>query len=218
MKRLLILLALTACVSTAQLDVPEGWWDVEGSNPRVWNEPISFGPYRTEMVAEGTRRSWLADLNILSVGRIDQGTRLRIAGIGVECHTRQLLLGRNEIYVDPALGRAALMVCGYEKGGSRSMLTLSRTGRTDAWLTGEVRFPGRGPLELRSLHMAKGARFRSGDTLGFEILDRGERVAMVETMNRGRVWIDESAGDRDLLAAVAASLLLFRDPDGDFMQ
>jgi hypothetical protein len=59
-----------------------------------------------------------------------------------------------------------------------------------------------------------GAAFPSGEPFGFEI---GNRVAVVETINRGRVWIDPSAPDRDTLAAVAASLLLFRDPDAGEM-
>ena len=217
--RLLLLLVFCACATkVVQLDVPAGAWDVSGSNPRVWNRPLSFGPYRTESVDEGTRRSWLVDAGLLAVGRIDQGTRLRIAGTDVECHTRELLVGKNDLFVDPALGRAALLVCGYQHDGGRSVLTLSRTVRSDAWLTGELRGESRSPLEVRSMNQPANSRFRSMETLGFEILDGGRQVAVIETVNQGRVWISPESKDRDLLAAVSASLLLFRDPDGEFME
>jgi hypothetical protein len=161
MRRLLplLLLALTACgtVKVAELDLPEGAWTVEGSNPRVWNRPIGFGPFRTQSVNEGSTRSWVVDAGILSAGRLERGTRLSIAGVEVECHTRQLLVGVSEVYVDPALGRSALLLCGMtQRDGRHSLLTLSRTGTSDAWLTGELRSPKADPLTIRSLHLAKG--------------------------------------------------------------
>jgi hypothetical protein len=36
-------------------------------------------------------------------------------------------------------------------------------------------------------------------------------MAVVETVNRGRVWVDADAPNREDLAAAAAALLLFRD-------
>jgi hypothetical protein len=36
-------------------------------------------------------------------------------------------------------------------------------------------------------------------------------------MNTGRVWIDPAERDQELLAAVSAALLLFRDPDAEFL-
>ncbi|HYO78874.1 MAG TPA: hypothetical protein VE010_20600, partial [Thermoanaerobaculia bacterium] len=53
----------------------------------------------------------------------------------------------------------------------------------------------------------------AGEAYGFELMRGEERVAVVETVNRGRVWIDPDAPNRDTLAATAASLLLFREPD-----
>ena len=209
---LLIALLTTAC-TTAQLDLPTGAWTVEGSNPRWWNQPISFGPYRTEAVDEGTTRSWLADLNVLQIAKADQGYHLRVGDVSVECHTRELLLGRSGGFVDPAFGGTPLLVCGYDDGGSRSALTLARTGRPEPALQGPLRAASGAALEVRSLHRSPGAAIASAEPWGFEILRDGSRVAVVETINRGRVWIDPAAEDRDVLAAVAASLLLFRDPD-----
>lgn len=213
MKRLLLLLfsllLLPACV-TAQLDLPEGAHAVEGANPRRWNRPIAFGEWRTRAVDEGTTRSWLADLGVLQVGKTDQAYRLTLNDVAVECHTRELVLGRSGVFVDPSFGGDPILVCGY---GEQSVLTLARTGKSEPSLRGTIRSASGAPLEVRSLHRASAGGWPSGEPFGYEILRDGRRVAVVETVNRGRVWIDPAAGDRDTLAAVAASLLLFRDPD-----
>ena len=214
MKRFLtILLLLTAC-TTAQIDLPGDAWTVEGSNPRRWNQPLSFGPYRTASVNEGTTRSWLADLDVMQIGKADQGYHLTLGDVAVECHTREIVIGRAGFFVDASLGREPLLVCGYDGGGARSVLALSRTGRPEPALRGELRATGGGAAyEVRSLHRNAGGSIPSSEPFGYEILRDGRRVAAVETVNRGRVWIDAGAPDRDILAAAAASLLLFRDPD-----
>lgn len=214
MKRAAVFLAvaLTAC-TTAQLDLPSDAYVVSGSNPRRWNAPISFGEWRTQSVNEGTHRSFLADLGIIQAGKADQAYRLTLNGVATECHTREVVIGRSGFFLDPNLGQFPLLVCGYESGGKRSVLALSRTGAVEPTLRGELREVDGPALEVRSLHRAQGAAFASGEPFGYEILRAGKRVAAVETINRGRVWIDASAADRDTLAAAAASLLLFRDPD-----
>ncbi|HEY0157400.1 MAG TPA: hypothetical protein VGF28_08960 [Thermoanaerobaculia bacterium] len=210
MKRLLPLLFLLTACTTAQLDLPAGAYDVTGSNPRRWNAPISFGDWRTEWVDEGTTRSWLAELGIVQVARADQGYHLAINGVDVECHTREFVVGTSGVFVDPTFGGQALLVCGYDRNGERSVLTLSRTGQTEPTLRGTLRDADGKALEVKSLHRVPGSGWPSGVPYGFEI---GNRVAVVETVNRGRVWIDPAAEDRDTLAAVAASLLLFREPE-----
>lgn len=212
-RSLALLVILLAACTTAQIDLPSDAYTVEGANPRRWNQPLAFGPYRTATVNEGTTRSWLADLDIVQVGRADQGYRLTLNDVAVECHTEQLVIGRAGFFVDASLGRSPLLVCGYERGGSRSALALSRTGRTEPSLRGELRVENGAAYEVRSLHRAAGGSLPSGEPFGYEIVRDGRRVAAIETINRGRVWIDPSVADRDTLAAAAASLLLFRDPD-----
>ncbi|HEX8252256.1 MAG TPA: hypothetical protein VF846_03825 [Thermoanaerobaculia bacterium] len=213
MKRLLpLLFLLTACVA-ARLDLPEGAYDVSGSNPRRWNAPISFGDWRTEMVNEGTRRSWLTQVGVVQVARADQGYHLALNGVDVECHTKEFAIGAGGVFVDPTFGNAPLLVCGYDSRGERSVLTLHRTGRIEPMLRGTLRDDDGNALEVRSLHRPIGAKFPAGEAYGFELMRGEERVAVVETINRGRVWIDPAAQNRDTLAAAAASLLLFREPD-----
>lgn len=203
---------LTAC-TTAQIDIPTGAYEVTGSNPRRWNAPVSFGEWSTQSVDEGTTRSWLAGLGIVQLGKADQGYHLTMNGTAVECHTREFVLGRSGVFVDPSFGTSPLLVCGYDRGGDRTVLTLARTGRVEPTLRGTLRDANGDALEVRSLHRAAGSAFPSGDPFGFEIVRGNERVAVIETINRGRVWIDANAQNRDVLAAAAASLLLFRDPN-----
>jgi hypothetical protein len=218
MKHALALLALSLALSactTAQLDLPVNAVPVTGANPRRWNAPIAFGEWRTEAVNEGTHRSFLADLGIIDIGKADEAYRLTINGVAVECHTRDLVVGGAGVFVDPSLGKSPLLVCGYRRAsGTRSVLSLTRTGAVEPTLRGELRELGGPSLQVRSLHRAKGSRFPSSEPFGFEILSGDEPVAIVETINQGRVWIDPQAvANRDTLAAAAASLLLFRDPD-----
>ena len=214
MKRLLPCLALVAACATAQIDMPSDAWSVEGANPRRWNQPLSFGPYRTASVNEGTTRSWLADFDLVQVGKADQAYRLMLNDTSVECHTREVVIGRAGFFLDPSLGKDPLLVCGLGGAGERFVLALARSGRAEPALTGELReADGDASYSIRSLHRHAGGSLPSSEAFGFEMLRDGRRVAAVETINRGRVWIDPAAEDRDALAAAAASLLLFRDPD-----
>ncbi len=209
----IVLLLLVSC-TTAQIDLPGDAYVVEGANPRRWNQPLSFGEWRTSMVNEGTTRSFLADLDILQVGKADQGYRMQLGDTFIECHTREVVIGRAGFFLDPNLGSEPLLACGIDDAGTRSLLAVSRTGKIEPSLRGELRAVSGGPaFEVRSIQRVSGSAIPSGDPFGYEILSGGQRVAVVETINRGRVWIDPNASNRDTLAAAAAALLLFRDPD-----
>lgn len=213
MRRFFLLLLLAAC-ATAQIDLPSDSFTVEGANPRRWNQPLYFGEWRTSTVNEGATRSFLADLDIVQIGKADQGYRMTLGDTFVECHTREVVIGRAGFFVDVNLGREPLLVCGLDDAGSRSVLALSRTGKIEPALRGELRGVAGGPsLEVRSIQRVSGSAIPSGEPFGYELLSDGRRVAAVETINRGRVWIDPNASNRDTLAAAAAALLLFRDPD-----
>lgn len=216
MKRIAFVIVFFAACTTARIDLPDGSYAVEGANPRRWNQPLAFGEWRTSMVNEGTTRSMFADLDIVQVGKVDQGYRMNLGDVAVECHTREVVIGRAGFFVDANLGREPLLVCGLDDAGTRSLLALSRTGQIEPTFRGELRGVNGGPaLEVRSIHRVAGSAIPSGEPFGYEILSNGSRVAAVETINRGRVWIDPNAPNRDVLAGTAAALLLFRDVDVD---
>jgi hypothetical protein len=213
MKRVLLSLVLLAGCATVQLDLRPDAYSVRGANPRRWNQPISFGEWSATSVNEGTTRSFLADTGILQIGKTDQAYRMNVNSIAVECHTRELVIGKWDVFVDPTFGREPILVCGFDRGRTQSVLALSRTGKGEPSLRGELRELGGPSFEVRSLHRAPGSRIASGEPFGYEILRDGTQIAVVETINQGRVWIDPTVANRDTLAATAMSLLLFRDPD-----
>lgn len=220
MKRFAILLLLAAAcasVEPARIAIPPAAVNVEGANPRRWNQPLSFGAWRTSSVNEGTTRSFLVDLGMLDVGKTDQAYRMTLEGTGVptnvECHTREIVVGSAGVFLQASLGREPILVCGFTRGQLRSVLALTRTGKPEPSLVGELRQVGGTTYDVRSVHRAAGGGLPGGEPFGYEIV-RGERpFAVVETVNRGRVWIDPEAPNRDDLAAAAAALLLFRDVD-----
>jgi hypothetical protein len=219
MRRLIFgfLFIVTACatVQPVRINIPQDAWSVQGSNPRHWNQALSFGTWRTAMVNEGTTRSFLADLGILQIGKTDQAYRLTLQGASVptnvECHTREVVVGRAGVFVQASLGQSPLLVCGFERAGLRSVMALTRTGSPQPSLRGELRQIGGTTYDIRSVHRAVGGGIPSGEPFGYEIGRDDRALAIVETVNQGRVWIDPEAPNREDLAAAAAALLLFRD-------
>lgn len=219
MKRVLFALLLVSCgtVQPVRIALPDPALAVEGANPRRWNQPIAFGEWRTVSVDEGTIRSFLADLDILEVGRTDQAYRMTLQGSGmpteIECHMRELVVGRAGVFLQASLGQEPILVCGLSRGALRTVLALTRTGRPEPSLRGELRQIGGPTYDVRSVHRAAGGSLPSGEPFGFEIVRDERSFAVIETVNQGRVWIDAGAPNRDDLAAAAAALLLFRDVD-----
>ena len=74
---------------------------------------------------------------------------------------------------------------------------------------------GDATMQVESKHRAEGAIVDSGEPVGYTMVDGGTVVGAVETINRGRVWIDPSLSERDRMraAAMAAALLLFDPAD-----
>lgn len=226
MKRLFVsLLLLTACSSTdnaplvraAHIDMPAEAVAVQGANPRTVNASLSFGPWSTTAVNEGATLAWLADSGILQLGRTDQSYRMILQGTtgvtNIECHAGELVAGSGGVFVEASLGQSPILVCGFERVGLRSILAITRSGKVNPTLAGELRQIGGTTYEVRSINRASQSTVTSPEPFGFEI-GRDERAfALIETVNRGRVWISPDAPNREDLAAAAAALLLFRDPD-----
>ena len=194
--------------------------NVTGNNPRLWNRPLAFGAFRTEQVAEGGEWRWAVPLFGGEAGIAWQNYRLVLTDgqqrLQATCRTRRVFVERDGLSVDPSLGRLPVLQCALrpEDGGEPWIMTLRRTP--------SMRFAGTlGPeggdaaMQVESKHRAEGAIVDSGEPVGYTIVDGGTVVGAVETINRGRVWIDPSLSERDRMraAAMAAALLLFDPAD-----
>ena len=190
---------------------------VTGANPRLWNRPLSFGPWRTSEVREGGRWGFAAPLLGLEAGFSQQPYRLVLEhedgrAVQAECVARSVTLSRSGWSVDPTLGALPALACGFRSDdGDEWTLKLHARGTN---FEGELSSSSGSPLKIRSVHRLEGSRLPSGEPVGYEIAGDSP-LAAVETVNRGRVWLAPSAGssiDRRT-AAAAAVLLLFEPAD-----
>lgn len=188
--------------------------EVSGANPRTWNTPIRFGPWATSLAREGG--TWDFGYRLLGIDAnfAFQPYRLTVSNgsspVQAECITRAATLSRNDLSVDPSFGRIPALACGF-RGAGEGTLRL-RTTATNAE-EGEIAF-GNARWTVRSVRNFEGSSIPSSEPLGYEISRDGRVVAAVETINRGRVWIDPALdeNDRARLAAVATALLLKEAP------
>ena len=212
-----ILLTTLGC-QTAQIEVAPDLaavspMDVQGANPRRWNAPVRFGPWATSEVREGGTWGFGYRLLGIDAGFAFQPYRLSVASsdrtIHAECVTRAAVLSRKGLSVDPAFGKIPALGCGFS-GDGEGTLRLNTTAMNRE--EGQIEFAS-SVWQIRSIHNYAGSSIPSGEPLGYEILSGGRVIATVETINRGRVWIDPSvnAMDQARIAGVATALLLY-DP------
>jgi hypothetical protein len=211
------MLALPAC-QVAQMQVaPElerlAAVPVSGANPRQWNAPLAFGPWRAELAYEGMKWDFALPLLGLTAGYSTQPYRVVASAGGepiqAECHARAVSLARQGLEVDPALGKLPAFACAFRGRGDGS-LRLRVTARSQE--AGALAF-GDTHWALRSVHQFRGSSIPSGPPLGYEFEGGGRVVAAVETINQGRVWIDPAVSPRDQeRLAVAIMVLLLYDP------
>lgn len=216
--RLLVILSLLSACQTAQIQLAPDLaavapMSVQGANPRRWNAPISFGPWATVEVREGL--TWDFGYRLLGIDAsfAFQPYRLAIGSgnrtVQAECITRAAALSRKDLSVDPSFGRIPALACGF-RGEGEGTLRLNTTAMNQE--QGEIAF-GPSVWNVRSVHKFAGSSLPSGEPLGYEISRDGRVIATVETINRGRVWMDPglSQEEQGRLAAITAALLLY-DP------
>jgi hypothetical protein len=184
---------------------------VQGANPRRWNAPVSFGPWATSEVREGL--TWDFGYRLLGIDAsfAFQPYRLAIGSgnrtVQAECVTRAAVLSQKDLSVDPSFGKIPALACGF-RGDGEGTLRLNTTALNKE--EGEVVF-GASTWKINSVHKFAGSSLPSGDPIGHEISQDGRVIGMVETINRGRVWMDPSlsAEEQGRLAAVATAVLLY---------
>lgn len=193
---------------------------ISGHNPRTWNRPFAFGDYKTTTVREGGTYSWSARAFGVTTGVAEGSYRMVLAGPDgesweIECLARTVEAWRNGWTIDLTDAFSPRLICGFNSP-SRGHLRRLVLGMERNKLHGLVQDATNDqPLfGVHAVYHLEGARFPSGDPVGY-LLDRSEApVAAVETINKGRVWLGPqlSAEDRGLVAATIAALLLF-DPE-----
>jgi len=190
---------------------------VQGANPRKWNHPVSFGPWRTDVTREGMHWDFAVRLLGLTAGYSFQPYRVVVSSGGepvqAECITRAASLSRGGLEVDPAFGNIPALACGFRGRGDGTLrLRTTAMNREEGAIDfGDTRWA------LRSVHRFDGSSIPSGTPLGYEIIGGEQVVAAVETINQGRVWLDPAVSPRDQerLAAAMTVLLLYVPAAGD---
>lgn len=217
-----VCLTFAGC-QTAQMQIPEPLaaiapLDVEGADPRRWNAPIRFGPWATTEVREGLTWNFSERLLGIEAGVAFQPYRLVVSSgadpIQAECTTYRVVLSRNGLSVDPSFGKIPTLACAFRGttvGEGSFWLHTTATNAEE----GDVDFPD-GVWTVRSIRRFQGSSIVSGTPLGYEVRKRDRVIGAVETINRGRVWMDPSLSERERLrlAAVTTALLLYEPAGG----
>lgn len=221
-----LVLAMAAC-TPVQLRMPEGFaasaaaWPVTGHSPRRSGEPLRFGPYSTTGVDEGATFSWRLPSDRLDIGGSGRPYAFAMhatgeASVEVQCRVSTLALGhdsengrvesRTELDLTPLRGPA--LGCGLHSDDTAEAMALE-LARDGTRLHGQLETPW-GVHDVRSLHGYEGLSATAYGVNGFEVLDNGRVVMVVDMLNAGRVHVDDSVppDQRSFLAAAAAALLL----------
>ena len=190
-------------------------WPVTGVNPRVWNRPVSFGPWRTAAVREpGTFGRGFEGTGVRATSS-HRPYRFALPGPNgddseVACLTRDFTIERGSFAADLTEIGGPKLACTIRSAGSDSPATLvlgrRGTGYRGALMTTTDAY------SIRSVHRIEGSSFTTPDPVGYTIEWKGSVIAAVEVLDRGYVRIASPHDDTPLLAATAAALLLF-DPE-----
>jgi hypothetical protein len=190
---------------------------VEGANPRRWEKPLAFGPFKVVAVDEPGTSGFAAQALHLGGGTATTPYRFRVEGPGgaldVECFAKDTRAWFKGIQVDVRQPRnRPALACAY-RGADGDVTTFRMTTEGNGRFEGRVdSAPG---IEVRSQHRLEGSRIPMGDPAGYLLLHDGTAIGAVETINRGRVWLREVTS---IEAATAAALLLFVPPDAGEME
>lgn len=202
-------------------------WAVTGANPRRWNAPVAFGPYRSGPVHDAGTIGWSFEL--LGVGGIAKSRRPYAwtldgpgGAIEAECHERAFeawaaAAGGVRVDAQGAAGAPALACAfrpGAGAGGAAWTLSVRAAGGVAGGWVGELRGGGAEAYAVRSTHALEGSPLPLGTPAGWRFERAGAAVALVEVVNAGRVWLPR--GDAaPPLAAASVALLLFQAPAAD---
>jgi hypothetical protein len=189
------------------------------------DDPLSFGSWQTLSIDVGwaTLRSSQGsagfDRRSIDLQSFKKPYRIELAtGSGVilaECLTR----AQRVTYRDWSLDSGALqgippLSCTY-RGAGDGTLELFEIPKLTESLAGRIEFDANN-WSVEAVDRIAGARMPDA-IVGYEIRRGAEVIAAVETINKGRVWMSPALEplDRDRVAAVATTLLLYESPQAE---
>ncbi|MBF0470819.1 MAG: hypothetical protein HQL48_05535 [Gammaproteobacteria bacterium] len=207
---------------------------VSGRQGLMLKEKVSFGPYSSGEVDREWDSIGQWQLFGYHSATQDGGFRFQLEGGGgtpwrVECHNRatlremslDLLLGENWSWVVESNNRFS---CGFTRSGESSergwLMALAESGNGTP-LGGMIgRSDGLRSWKIEGIDRLQGAAIATAAANGFTITGDHGALAAVEIINEGRVWIAKTVQgeDRDLLAAAALAMLLYREPERMVME
>jgi hypothetical protein len=215
---------------------------VTGANPRRWNKPIAFGPYRTGAVRDGGTLGWSVEVLRLGAAGSKRPYAFTLESPGgpvdAECYQKGLEGWHQPsgITVDlrAAMGKPAL-VCAFRpaaaeaEDGGAWILELAAAKKLTGGFVGVLRPANEaagGSLTIRSVHALEKSPIPLGSPAGFALERDGRAVAAVEVINAGRAWLPgpsatatatetatATAPAPAALPAALAALLLFEPPE-----
>ncbi len=205
---------------------------VTGANPRRWNKPIAFGPYRTGTVRDAGAIGWSVELLGLGAAgsKRPYAFTLETPGgpVDAECYQKGLegWHQASGITVDlrAAMGKPAL-VCAFRtapgeaKDGGAWILELAAAKKLTGGFVGVLRPADEatgGSMTVRSVHALEKSPIPLGSPAGYAVERDGQAAAAVEVINAGRVWMPSSSAPAPApaaLPAALAALLLFEPPE-----
>lgn len=222
---LVAILALTGGCTLAQMQVSAPL-DVVPAVPvdrgtvRKWNDPVSFGAWHTTSVDEGGTdwtpgRSAAGHKHVVQNVLLERIYRLTLATpagaevrAGCFAQLDAATYGGTTFDVGTVRGDPALQ-CTYDGAvtGSMDLFEMMKVGDAQA---GYLEFDDE-RWHIQSVDRIVGSR-QSGAIVGYEIRNDEAVIGAVETINHGRVWIAPflTSGEQDRVAAVVATLLLYR--------
>ena len=229
MPALAAVLSTSAC-SLSHLQVPEELGNaqplaVSGRQGVLWNQRIRFGDYETDRIQRSATRGSEERGVFVERERFRQSYEftLRQGGVDVArvtCDTRAHERGVNVLGVEVGPGRTASLACDVAPADDEAApWKVDLVGEHDAELAGTYLSTDR--AEDREYEI-EGTRKIGGrdavETTGYFVSRDGRPVMAVETANDGTVWFASGMGpnERDVLACLAAALLVLEDLDDQF--
>lgn len=219
-----ILLTIVACTTpqmmiNRELKQNAPAWDVKGKQGWMINQKLSFGPYATGKVSRGWTRSYDIPFFVRFKGSREKFHFEQMGPQGsLVVHTVQSLKSKEIDFLEgyfsiPIDFKDAFSgTIGTEDDPGKWTFVINNPNDQFFGETSEGYLSNGNELytirEVRQNNKKRDTKW--GSIFGYEVFRNGKVVAGIQTINNGRVWLDQTISEEEtqLLAAFAAALLL----------